>query len=60
MLTIHNLEVRFDVEADDDAVFTRMFSDHIRRWARRRDEEACWQRHADMERSIGDKPGEEP
>jgi hypothetical protein len=33
MLTIHNLEVRFEVEGDgDDAVFARLFEQHMRRW----------------------------
>lgn len=33
MLTIHNLEVQFDVEGEgDDAVFARLFEQHMRRY----------------------------
>jgi hypothetical protein len=33
MVTIENLEVRFDVEGEsDEAVFARLFERHIRRW----------------------------
>ena len=34
-VTIHHLEVRFQVSGDDDqAVFTRLFERHINAWAR--------------------------
>lgn len=33
MVTIHNLEVQFDVEGEgDEAVFARLFEQHMRRW----------------------------
>jgi hypothetical protein len=33
MVTIENLEVRFDVEGEsDEAVFARLFERHIRQW----------------------------
>jgi hypothetical protein len=33
MVTIENLEVRFDVEGEsDDVVFARLFERHIREW----------------------------
>jgi hypothetical protein len=61
MLTIHNLEVHFDVEGDDDAVFARMFTDHIRRWARYQDEERSRMRQVERERSVGaDLDGDRP
>lgn len=33
MITIHNLEVRFEVEGEgDDAAFSKLFQQHMRRW----------------------------
>jgi hypothetical protein len=62
MLTIHDLQVRFDVAGDDDAaVFSRMFADHIRRWSDARDMESGRRREMERERSLGDRdaaPGE--
>lgn len=62
MLTIHDLQVRFDVAGDDDtAVFSRMFADHISRWSRARDTESDRRREMERERSLGDRdaaPGE--
>jgi hypothetical protein len=60
MLTIHNLDVHFDVEADDDAVFSRMFAEHIRRWAQRQDEQRCRLKEIERERSLGDRTEDEP
>jgi hypothetical protein len=61
MLTIHHLEVHFDVAGDDDAVFARLFADHIRRWARQQEAESCRSRQLEQERSVGDDdPGEQP
>jgi hypothetical protein len=35
MVTIQNLEVQFDVEGEgDEAVFARLFEQHMRRWQR--------------------------
>lgn len=61
MLTIHDLEVRFDVAGDDATVFGRMFADHIRRWSQARDMERGRRREMERERSLGDQdaaPGE--
>ncbi len=56
MLTIHDLEVRFDVAGDEDAaVFGRMFADHIRRWSQARDMERGRRREMERERSLGDR-----
>jgi hypothetical protein len=59
-LTIHNLEVRFDVEADDDEVFSRLFAEHIRRWSRRHEAEHQRLREVDREQALGDTGSEEP
>jgi hypothetical protein len=62
MLTIHDLQVHFDVAGDDDAnVFSRMFADHISRWSQARDMESRRRREMETERSLGDRdaaPGE--
>jgi hypothetical protein len=55
MLTIHDLEVRFDVAGDDAAVFGRMFADHIRRWSQARETERGRRREMERERSLGDR-----
>jgi hypothetical protein len=62
MLTIQNLEVRFDVAADDDsAAFGRLFADHIRRWSQAQEAARCRRREVGQERALGDRetPGEE-
>ncbi len=62
MLTIQNLEVRFDVAADDDsAVFGRLFADHMRRWSQAQETARCRRREVEHERALGDRetPGEE-
>jgi uncharacterized protein YdcH (DUF465 family) len=54
--TIHNLEVRFDVEGEgDDAVFTRLFEKHIRVWDKMKTEMKARQRFMEAERSLGDR-----
>jgi hypothetical protein len=58
MLTIHTLEVRFDVDSDDDATFSRLFAEHITRWARLQDEAQTARRATDAERTIGSPGGE--
>ncbi len=56
MLTIHDLEVHFDVaDSDDAAVFSRMFADHIRRWSQAREMDRCRRREMERERSLGDR-----
>jgi len=58
MLTINDLQVRFDVAGDDDAaVFSRMFADHVRRWSQARDTERGRLREMERERSLGDRDG---
>ncbi|GII84240.1 hypothetical protein Ssi03_22300 [Sphaerisporangium siamense] len=53
-VTIHNLEVRFQVEGDEGAVFTRLFNKHIQAWARLYEQECARARHTDAERRFGD------
>jgi hypothetical protein len=54
MVTIQNLEVRFDVEGDGDAeVFTRMFNAHIRNWQRQEQDRHARDRLSAAERSLG-------
>ena len=56
MVTIQNLEVRFDVEGDGDAeVFTRMFNAHIRRWQHQDHERRTRDHQSAAERSLGDR-----
>lgn len=56
MVTIHNLEVRFDVEGDgDEAVFARLFEKHIRRWSEAECEARERARRSESERSLGDR-----
>lgn len=60
MVTIHNLEVRFDVEGEgDEAVFARLFEKHIRRWKSAEQEALDDARRAAAERSLGDRRGGE-
>jgi hypothetical protein len=55
MLTIHDLQVHFDVTGDDSAVFRTMFAEHIRRWSQDREMEQARRREMDRERSLGDR-----
>jgi hypothetical protein len=56
MLTIHDLQVRFDVTGDEDAaVFSRMFAEHIRRWSQAQEMDRCRRREMERERSLGDR-----
>jgi hypothetical protein len=54
-LIIHNLEVRFQADGDDGAVFTRLFNKHIKAWARLYEEECARVKHAENERKLGDQ-----
>ena len=56
MLTIHDLQVHFDVAGDDDAAtFSRMFAEHISRWSQDREMHQARRREMDRERSLGDQ-----
>jgi hypothetical protein len=57
-VTIQQLDVRFHVEGDDEAEFTRLFERHIRAWARAADAERARRCRSDAERGLGDRePG---
>jgi len=56
MLTIHDLQVHFDVAGDDDAAtFSRLFAEHIGRWSQTRDMDQARRRQMERERSLGDQ-----
>ena len=60
MLTIHNLEVRLEVEGEgDEAVFTRYFDKYIRKWSRLSEDARANAREACEQRSLGDRPERE-
>ncbi len=53
MITIHNLEVRFEVEGEgDEAVFARLFERHMRRWQALAEQQARHERKLERERAI--------
>jgi Zn-dependent protease with chaperone function len=54
-VTIHQLEVHFQVEGNDDAVFARLFERHINAWSRAHAREADRRARTEQERSIGDR-----
>ena len=57
MITIHNLEVRFDVEGDDDReAFARLFNEFIQKWSSRAEEQRQREIEATRERSLMDLP----
>ncbi|MFD7712528.1 putative phage tail protein [Streptomyces sp. NPDC059785] len=56
-MTIHNLEVRFQVEGDDGAVFTRLFNKHIQAWSKLYEDECARVKHTEAERRFGDEEG---
>ena len=56
MVTIHNLEVRLEVEGEgDEAVFTKYFDKYIRKWSRLTEEAKARKCQADENRSLGDQ-----
>ncbi len=58
MVTIQNIDVRFDVEGEgDEAVFARLFEKHMKMWRRMEDEAQQRKRMADADRRLGDRPG---
>ncbi|CAL9604326.1 putative phage tail protein [Streptomyces thermolilacinus] len=56
-VTIHHLEVRFQVDGDDGAVFTRLFNQHIRAWAKLYEDAHDRARRTEAERRFGDGEG---
>lgn len=59
-VTIHNLEVKFDVEGEgDEAVFAKLFSKYANRWTHQVEEQKIRERRSNCERALGDRPEEE-
>lgn len=56
-LIIHNLEVRFQVEGDDGALFSRLFNKHIKAWSRLYEEECARVERSENDRKLGDSGG---
>ena len=55
MVTIQNLEVQFDVEGDgDEAVFAKLFEQHIRRYSRAEQSQRDRERRIEIECRLGD------
>jgi hypothetical protein len=60
MVTIHNLEVRFEVEGTgDEAAFSRLYYRQSRRERELLEERKCERAKLDRERALGDREGEE-
>ncbi|MFF7655307.1 putative phage tail protein [Streptomyces sp. NPDC007983] len=53
-MTIHQLEVRFQVDGDDGAVFTKLFNKHIQAWAKLYEDQCARAQRTESERSFGD------
>jgi hypothetical protein len=57
MVTIHNLEVSFDVEGEsDEAVFARLFGKYIKRWSRLEAEMKARECRLEADRALVDRP----
>lgn len=57
MLTIHHLEVQFDVEGEGDtAVFSRLFEQHMRRYSQAEQAARARERRLREESRLGDAP----
>jgi hypothetical protein len=54
-VTIHHLEVRFQVEGDDTAVFTRLFERHMQAWGEAYTRECDRRKRTERERAYGDR-----
>jgi len=54
-VTIHLLEVHFQVEGSDDAVFARLFERHINAWSRAYAQECARQARTEREQALGDR-----
>lgn len=57
MVTIENLEVKFDVEGEgDEAVFAKLFEQHMRRYSRMEQSLRDRERRIEAECRLGDQP----
>ena len=58
MITIHNVEVQFEVEGDDRQRFGQLFKEYMRQWAAEAEARRQREQRATRERSLGDRqPG---
>jgi hypothetical protein len=58
MITIHNLEVNFEVEGDDKQRFALLFKEYIRQWTAEAENQKAREMRLARERSLGDRPPE--
>ena len=58
MITIHNLEVQFEVEGDDNQRFALLFKEYIRKWSAEAETQKAREARLTRERSLGDRQGE--
>jgi hypothetical protein len=57
MVTIHHLDVRFEVEGDEDRQqFASLFKEFIGRWSAEYEREKARERESISERRLGDDP----
>ncbi|MBP2330402.1 hypothetical protein JOF56_010787 [Kibdelosporangium banguiense] len=56
-VTIHNLEVRFQVDGNDGAVFTRLFNKHIQAWSRLYEQECDRAKNSQRDRKLVEGEG---
>jgi hypothetical protein len=54
-VTIQHLEVRFHVEGNDVAEFTRLFELHIKAWSHAYEQEKARLCRSEAERGLGDR-----
>lgn len=55
MVRVHNLEIRLDIEGnDDEAAFVRLFDKYIRKWQRAHADERARQQFLTRERRLDD------
>ena len=59
MVTINNLDVRFEVESEDEQAFGRLFKVYIARWQQQQQERQDRERKIERERSLGLRRREE-
>jgi hypothetical protein len=59
VIEIRNLEVRFDVDGSDEAVFARLFAKFIAQWSRNQEQRRELDTIAARERSLGDRDPQE-
>lgn len=60
MVTIQNLEVRFDVEGEgDEAAFARLYTKYMKLWRRQEADQEARRRRTERDRSLGGRQGAE-